>query len=122
MKVILIIEDEKMLREGMKELLLSTWPNLTIFEATNGAIGIELAILQKPSLIIVDGNMPILTGYQLVLLLKEMKTVAHIPLIAVTAATLTNPAARLMVETCDAYLPKPFDAEKFIETVRQFLD
>jgi len=122
MKVVLIIEDESALREGMKDLLLATWPNITILEAANGALGIELAILEKPSLIIVDGVMPILTGYQLVLLLKAMKTVAHIPLIAVTALRQDNPAVRLMIETCDAYIPKPFETNKFIEVVGQYLE
>ena len=121
MASILIIDDEAVLRKGVVDVILSHWPDLTIYEAADGAMGIELAILQKPDLIITDGNLPLLTGFHLVLLLREMKTVAHIPLIAMTAAPENSLAVRLMIETCDAFISKPFDVSRFLSVVTPFL-
>ena len=121
MKSILIIDDEDIVRDAIREILLLEWPDLTIYEAANGAIGIETAVLSQPNLIILDGNMPILTGFQMVLLLREMKTVAHIPIIAITASSTLNAAVRLMIESSNAYVPKPFDVSVLLTAVSQFL-
>lgn len=121
MKSILLIDDDQAIREGIKELLATQWPNVLIFEAENGARGVEMAILKRPSLIILDGNMPIMTGYQMVMLLRQMETVAETPILSLTAADPENPAIRLMIDGSDDYLRKPFNPDTFLQVVGRFL-
>ena len=119
---ILIIEDDNAIRESMRELLLAEWPAHEVLEATNGAEGIESAILERPALIIVDGELPILTGFQLVFLLRQMKSTRQIPLLSITGADPQIPVVKLMIESCDAYLPKPFMVPALLTAVGRLLD
>lgn len=121
MKKILLIDNSQPIREAIKDLLWLKWPDLTIWEAPNGARGIELAILNQPNLILLDGNMPVLTGYQMVLLLKQMSSVKNIPCIAVTGADPENPLIRVMIDHCQGYVPKPFDSKVLLNLVEKHL-
>lgn len=119
---VLIIEDNTAVRQSIRELLLAEWPDHEILEAANGAEGIESAVLEKPALIIVDGELPILTGFQLVFLLRQMNSTRQIPLLSITGADPQIPVVRLMIESCDAYLPKPFAVPALLTAVGQLLN
>lgn len=117
----LIIEDDKVVRGLTKDILQAEWPQCRIFEAGNGAEGIEYAILEKPDVILMDGNMPLMTGYQMAQLFRMMPSVSSIPIVAISGADSEHPMVIGMRNLCDAYLPKPYTPEKLIATVQQIL-
>jgi DNA-binding response OmpR family regulator len=122
MSTVLIIEDAQVVRSAIRDILSSEWPDLRLIECGNGAEGIERAVLEKPDLILMDGNLPIMTGNQMAHLFKMMPSVAAVPLVAITGADPNNPMVMGMRQICDAYLPKPFGADELIETVKSFLN
>lgn len=119
---VLIIEDNTFIRQSIRDVLYLEWPHIFYLEAANGAEGIELAILEKPALIIVDGELPVLTGFQLVFLLRQMQSTTHIPLLSITGADPENPVVQIMIETCDGFLPKPFDSNHLLTAVSRLLN
>lgn len=119
---VLIIEDNTFIRQSICEVLYLEWPHILCLEAANGAEGIESAILEKPTLIIVDGELPVLTGFQLVFLLRQMQSTAHIPLLSITGADQENPVVQIMIKTCDDFLPKPFDSNHLLTAVSRLLN
>ena len=121
MITILIIEDDKVVRDLTKDILQAEWPECRILEAGNGAEGIEYAVLEKPNVILMDGNLPIMTGYQMAQLLRMMPSLHSIPIVAISGADSEHPMVIGMRNLCDAYLPKPYTPESLIATVRQFL-
>lgn len=121
MITILIIEDDKIVRNLAKDILQAKWPECRILEAGNGAEGIEYAILEKPDVILMDGNLPIMTGYQMAQLMRMMPSLQYIPIVAVSGADSEHPMVIGMRNLCDAYLPKPYTPEILITTVQQFL-
>ncbi len=121
MITILIIEDNINIRQTTKDILQARWPDCCLLEATNGAEGIEFAILKQPDLILMDGNLPIMTGFQMAQLFRMMPSVASIPLVAITGADPEHPLVIGMRNLCNAYLPKPFTVDDLIGTVEQLL-
>ncbi|MEO5991651.1 MAG: response regulator, partial [Ferruginibacter sp.] len=83
MKIILVIEDNKIVRENTAEIL--ELANYEVFTAANGKIGVELAVIHKPDLIICDIMMPELDGYGVVHLLNRNPQTSSIPFIFLTA-------------------------------------
>jgi CheY-like chemotaxis protein len=107
MKTILIIEDNKEVRENTSEILeLANYKTLT---AENGKIGADLAKKNKPDLIICDIMMPELDGYGVLHILSKDPSTASIPFIFLTAKSEKEDFRKGMKLGADDYLTKPFD-------------
>ena len=119
MKKILIIEDNRELRENTAELL--EFENYEVITAENGRIGIDLALRERPDLIISDVMMPELDGHDV---LKALRKIAHMektPFIFITARA--EKGDRKLGEDlgADAYLTKPYDVNELLKTVEEKL-
>lgn len=107
MKKILIIEDSDDIREGTAEILeLAGYKPLT---AKNGKIGVDLAIKEKPDVILCDIMMPELDGYGVLYLLQKNKATVNIPFIFITAKAERSDWRKGMEMGADDYITKPFD-------------
>ena len=83
MKKILLIEDNENIRENTAEIL--ELANYKVFTAENGKIGVEIALQEKPDLIVCDIMMPVLDGYGVLHLLHKNPAVQHTPFIFLSA-------------------------------------
>ncbi|MDF3026300.1 MAG: transcriptional regulator, Crp/Fnr family [Fluviicola sp.] len=115
MKKILLIEDNKDIRENTAEIL--TLANYSVLTAENGKIGVELALKEKPDLIICDIMMPVLDGYGVLHLLSKNDETATIPFVFLTAKAERSDFRKGMEMGADDYLTKPFDDMELLNIV-----
>jgi len=115
MKKILLIEDNKEMRENTAEIL--ELANYKVVTAKNGKEGVELASQELPDLIICDIMMPVLDGYGVLHLLTKNDTTASIPFIFLTAKAERSELRKGMEMGADDYLTKPFDEIELLNAV-----
>ncbi len=107
MKKILLIEDNQDIRENTAEIL--ELANYKVITAENGKEGVNLALQDKPDLIICDIMMPVLDGYGVLHLLAKNDETAGIPFIFMTAKAERSDFRKGMEMGADDYITKPFD-------------
>lgn len=115
MKKILLIEDNKDIRENTAEIL--ELANYKVVTAENGKQGVEIALKERPELIICDIMMPVLDGYGVLHLLNNIPETQHIPFIFLTAKTERAEIRKGMTLGADDYITKPFEGTELLEAV-----
>lgn len=119
MKKILLIEDNKDVRENTAEILELAQYN--VVTAKNGKEGVELAIKDKPDLIICDIMMPVLDGHGVLHMLSKNKETSSIPFIFLTAKAERSDFRKGMEMGADDYLTKPFDDVELMNAIESRL-
>ena len=114
-KTILVIDDNNDIRENTAEIL--ELAGYKTFTAENGKRGVEVAIKEKPSVIICDIMMPELDGYGVLHLLRKNKDTQNIPFIFLTAKTERGDFRKGMEMGADDYITKPFDDIELLNAV-----
>lgn len=115
MKKILLIEDNKDIRENTAEIL--ELANYKVFIAENGKIGVEIALKEKPDLIICDIMMPVLDGYGVFHLVHKNPEIRDTPFIFLSAKTERSDIRKGMSMGADDYITKPFEGAELLEAV-----
>jgi DNA-binding response OmpR family regulator len=115
MKKILVIEDNDEVRENTSEILELS--NYQVFTASNGKTGVEIALKEKPDLIVCDIMMPVLDGYGVLHLLNKHESTSGIPFIFLTAKSEKSDIRKGMESGADDYLMKPFDVTELLNAV-----
>lgn len=115
MKKILVIEDDRIMRENVSELLELVGYKVDV--ANNGKEGIIKAKTFQPDLIICDIKMPVLDGYGVLHILQKESETATIPFIFLTARTERNDLRKGMEMGADDYLAKPFEDTELLKAV-----
>ncbi len=119
MKTVLIIEDNQDVRENTATILeLSGY---IVTTAENGKIGVEIAQVSVPDIIICDIMMPVLDGYGVLEILQENAATAGVPFIFLTALTEKIEMRKGMNLGADDYLTKPFTENELLEAVESRL-
>lgn len=119
MKKILLIEDNREMRENTSEILeLAGYKVLT---AENGKIGVELAQKNLPDLIVCDIMMPVLDGYGVLHLLSKNEDTANIPFIFLSAKAERSDFRKGMEMGADDYVTKPFDDIELLNAIESRL-
>ncbi len=118
-KVILIVDDETKNLKLFRDLL-QRFGYVTI-EATDGEQGVELAMLKKPDLILMDIQMPKMDGYEATRILKADITTKNIPIVAVTSYAMKGDKERMFEAGCDGYITKPIDIQELLKKVAEYL-
>jgi two-component system cell cycle response regulator DivK len=90
-------------------------------KSRSGLEGLDLARSHKPDLILMDIQLPEVSGIDIIKLLKEDDDMRPIPVIAITAFAMKGDEERIRESGCEGYLSKPISVAKFIETVRSFI-
>ena len=89
--------------------------------AEEGLRGFELALSLKPALVLLDINLPGLSGFEVAAKFKQHPDIKDIPLIALTAKTLKSDRETALVAGCDGFIPKPIDPFNFVKQVESYL-
>ena len=115
---ILIVDDSKIVRKVIgKALRVAHIPESTVFEAENGAVGLEVARSQPIDLILADINMPVMGGIEMIEQLRKDSKLASIPVIVVSTEGSQPRRAELQKLGVDYFIRKPFEPEQFEEAV-----
>jgi two-component system cell cycle response regulator DivK len=92
-----------------------------IVQTRNGVEAVKLAREHRPDLILMDIQLPEVSGLEVTQWLKDDESLRSIPVIAVTAFAMKGDEEKILQGGCEAYLSKPISVAKFFETVDQFL-
>jgi len=120
MSLILIIEDnEKNLKLVRDVLQVKGYETI---EAVTGEDGLVLAASRKPDLVLMDIQLPGISGIDALRAMRADPATARIPAIAVTASVMQQDRKHIMEAGFDAYLGKPLDLREFLATVKRILE
>jgi len=117
-KTILIVEDNELNMKLFNDLLEAN--GFRTVQTRNGIEALALARQHHPDLILMDIQLPEVSGLQVTQWLKQDEELRHIPVIAITAFAMKGDEERIREGGCEAYLSKPISVAKFLETVRHF--
>ena len=118
---ILVVEDSGIMRRAIAKIALEQ--GFKVVEAENGADG--LAKLRKQGadigLVILDWNMPVMDGYELLTKIRSMPEYQHVPILMATADGAEEDVVKAIKAGADSYLIKPFTAETLSERIKSVL-
>ena len=116
---ILIVEDQEDNRRILRDLLSKA--GFELLEATTGQEGVRLAEVNRPDLILMDVQMPVLDGHEATRRIKAQPELRKIPIIVITSYAMSGDDAKAKAAGADAYVAKPFSPRALLTTIRQFL-
>jgi len=93
----------------------------TLLEATDGEEALDMAVRERPDLIIMDIELPKINGLAVTRKLRKTPEFSHVPIIAVTAWAMKGDRERVIEAGCDAYLPKPINTRELPEVIAAML-
>lgn len=117
-KTVLIVEDNELNMKLFSDLLEAH--GFATLKTANGIEAIDLARQHQPNLILMDIQLPEVSGLEVTKWLKEDEALRDIPVVAVTAFAMKGDEERIREGGCEAYLSKPISVSKFLETVRNY--
>jgi CheY-like chemotaxis protein len=103
------------------ELILRRRPDLQLLSAPNAILGLELAIGHRPDLILLDINLPGMSGYEMLERLQATPALAQTPVIAVSANALPRDVAQGLEAGFLAYLTKPIRVRELLDVLDTYL-
>ena len=116
---VLHIEDDPSNRLLVRKLLASE--GLEVIDAADGLEGVRLALAERPSLILVDINLPGLDGYEVTLRLRAEPVLKDTPIIVVTARTERDDIVAALAYGASGYLNKPIKPDTLLRHVKDAL-
>jgi len=118
-ELILIVEDNEKNRKLVRDVL--QFKGYRTIEAETGEIGLSLARESRPALILMDIQLPGMSGIDALGHLRSDATTRHIPVVAVTASAMMHDRQKIMAAGFDAYQSKPIDVKGFLDLVAAVL-
>jgi two-component system cell cycle response regulator DivK len=118
-KTILVVEDNELNMKLFHDLLEAHGYN--ILQTRDGMEALKLARQHKPDLILMDIQLPEVSGLEVTKWIKEDDALKAIPIIAVTAFAMKGDEEKIREGGCEAYIAKPISVTNFLKTVQQFL-
>ena len=119
-KCILHIEDNPSNRKAVQHILRMT--DYELCEAANGQEGLNALQTTLPDLILLDMQLPKVSGYDVAKTVKSDARLKHIPIIAVTAYALSGDEQKALEMGCDDYVSKPYRPKILLAHLRKFLE
>ncbi|MEJ8476480.1 response regulator [Roseibium algae] len=118
-KTVLIVEDNELNMKLFHDLLEAH--GYDTLQTRTGIEALELARAHHPDLILMDIQLPEVSGLEVTKWIKEDDDLCTIPVIAVTAFAMKGDEERIRQGGCEAYISKPISVARFLETVRSYL-
>lgn len=104
--------------EGVRRMLARALEDEhTLFEAENGLEAVRLAEAERPDIVILDLDMPVMDGVEAARRIKEQPALAHVKVLAMTGQW-NSENSRLIQGLCDAFMAKPFRVAELREAVK----
>jgi len=119
-KTILVVEDNELNMKLFHDLLEAQ--GYRVLQTGEGLAAFQLAREHRPDLIVMDIQLPAISGLEVTGWLKEDPDLARIPVVAVTAFAMKGDETRIREGGCEAYVAKPISVAGFLETVRRLLE
>jgi DNA-binding response OmpR family regulator len=114
----LVIEDEKSIIDAIKVAFEFRWPGVDVTGATAGKKGVELVKKESPDIVILDLNLPDISGFEV---LKEIRTFSQVPVIILTVRSEDQDMLKGLEAGADDYVIKPFNYMTLLARVRAVL-
>ena len=118
-KKVLIVEDNELNMKLFHDLIEACGHE--ILETRDGIEALKLARLHRPDLILMDIQLPEVSGLEVTRWLKEDDELRSIPVIAVTAFAMKGDEEKIRSGGCEAYIAKPISVSNFLDTIGRFL-
>jgi two-component system cell cycle response regulator DivK len=119
-KKILIVEDNDLNLKLFRDLLGAN--GYLTFETKEGIEAISMTRTVMPDLIIMDIQLPEISGLDITKKIKADASIKHIPILAVTAFAMKDDEQKILAAGCEAYLSKPIAIDVFLAAIRRFLE
>jgi two-component system, cell cycle response regulator DivK len=117
-KRILIVEDQEDLRGILHDLLTSS--GYEMLEAADGGAGVAKAKSDRPDLILMDIQLPVLDGYEATRRIKVDPNLGAIPVIAVSSFAMKGDEEKARAAGCDHYITKPYSPMQLLRVIRGY--
>jgi len=119
-KRVMIVEDNELNMKLFHDLLEAR--GYEILQTRDGMEALKMARAEKPDLILMDIQLPEVSGLEVTKWLKEDDNLKSIPVIAVTAFAMKGDEEKIREGGCEAYIAKPISVSSFLATVEKFLN
>jgi DNA-binding response OmpR family regulator len=119
MATVLIVDDEPNIVQLVRLTLESM--RVRVFEASDGATAIDQAITVRPDLVLLDVDLPDVSGLEVCRRLRAEAALAHTKIVMLTAAAQQDDVARGFAAGADQYLTKPFSPVRLLTLVEQLV-
>lgn len=118
MKVLYVEDNRQNMRLVGKFLRMGGY---TMIKAETGMKGLKVATAEKPSVVLMDINLPDIDGIEVTKQLKQQAETANIPIIALTANAMHGDRERFLEAGCDDYLSKPVSKNDLLEKIAKYI-
>jgi two-component system cell cycle response regulator DivK len=118
-KRILVVEDQEDNMQILRDVLVSA--DYQVSEAENGEEALAEVAKQRPDLILMDIQLPIMDGYEATRRIKADSATRSIPVIAITSYALGRDEERARAAGCDDFVPKPYSPRDLLAKIRRHL-
>ena len=118
-KCILIVEDQEDLRGVLRDLLGGS--GYAVIEAQDGQDGVDKAKSERPDLILMDIQLPVIDGYEATRQIKADPSLAKMPIIAVSSFAMKGDEEKARAAGCNHYVTKPYSPLQLLRMIRGFL-
>ena len=118
-KRILVVEDQADNRQIIRDMLAPT--DYEITEAESGEEALAAIAKQRPDLILMDIQLPVMDGYEATRRIKADPELKSIPVIAVTSYALSGDDDKARAAGCDGYVTKPYSPRQLLEKIQHYL-
>ena len=116
---ILVVEDQEDLRAILRFTLEGA--GYEVIEAVDGGEGVAKALAERPDLILMDIQMPVLDGYDATRRIKALAGMAATPIVAVSSFAMKGDEETARASGCDAYVTKPYSPKQLLVLVQKIL-
>ena len=117
-RTVLIVEDNALNLKLLQDIL--EYHGYTVFTTQLGESALELARQYRPDLILMDIQLPDISGMEATQRLKADEQTCTIPVVAVTAFAMSGDEARILASGCDAYVAKPVNVIELLKLVENW--
>ena len=118
-KRVLAVEDQEDNMQILRDLLVSA--GYEIIEAVNGEAALAAVARERPDLILMDIQIPVIDGYEATRRIKADPALRSIPVIAVTSHAMGGGEEKARAAGCDDFVAKPYSPRQLLMKVRQYL-
>lgn len=118
-KRVLVVEDNELNMKLFHDLLEAH--GYVVLQTRDGMDALRLARQHRPDLILMDIQLPVVSGLEVTKWLKEDDDLKQIPVIAVTAFAMKGDEEKIREGGCEAYIAKPILVSSFMSTIRRFM-